>query len=186
MTEAFLLPCACGQKVRVGKAQAGQAVACTCGKSLSVPTLRALRELEVAPPDERPTKARKAAAWSPWHGAAFSGGLAVAAISLLLFGINLFYLTGAAIFSEDHTDKLVGSATGELDLFSAEQMLNEWNSMVKEGLGHPHRPYWVTAQESAKVYRWRTIAFASVSVVSLLVSLGAVFVGRSSAREHAR
>ena len=178
MTEAFLLPCACGQKVRVGKAQAGQAVRCACGKSLNVPTLRGMRELESAPPDESPTKARKAATWSYWHGTAFSGGLAVAAISLLLFGLNLYYFTGATFFSEDHTDKVVVSATGELEDFPAEQLLHEWHSLVEEGLGQPHPPYWVAAQESAKVYRWRTIAFGGLTVVALLVSVGAVFFGR--------
>jgi hypothetical protein len=178
MTEAFLLPCACGQKVRVGKAQAGQAIRCACGKSLSVPTLRGMRELESAPPDENLAKSRKVAAWSPWHGAAFSGGLAVAAVSVLLFGLNLYYLTGATYFSEDHTDAVVGSATGELEKFSAEQLLHEWHSLVEEGLGHPHPPIWVSAQESAKIYRWRTIAFGTLTVVALLVSLGAVFVRR--------
>ena len=52
MSEQFLLPCSCGQKVRVGNAQAGAGVRCVCGKSLTVPTLRGLRELESAPPDE--------------------------------------------------------------------------------------------------------------------------------------
>ena len=178
MTEAFLLPCACGQKVRVGKAQAGQAVRCACGKSLSVPTLRGMRELETAPQDGNLAKPRKAAAWSPWHGAAFSGGLAVAAISVLLFGYNLYNFTGATFFSEDHTDAVVGTATKELNDFSPEQLLNEWHSLVEEGLGHPHPPIWVHAQESARIYRWRTIAFGSLTVVALLVSLGAVFLRR--------
>lgn len=179
MAETFLLPCGCGHKIRVGNAQAGQAVRCECGKSLSVPTLRGLRELESAPDEAAAKGARRAAVWSPWHGAAFSGGLAAAAVSLLLCGANFWYYTGAQHYSEDRSDDVIGAVTGELDNYLPVQLLEEWNALVDEGLSHEHTPLWIAAQESAKVYRWRTIAFGSLGVVSLLVAFGAVFLGRS-------
>ena len=176
MAELYLLPCECGHKVRVGRAQAGQAVACDCGKTLRVPTLRGLRELEAAPAEkESPTAGP---VWSLWHGAAFSGGLAVAAVSLLLCAMNVWYFFSAQVYSEDHSDDVIGAATGELENYTAEQLFEEWNSLVGEGLSHFHTPVWIQAQESAKVFRWRFIAFGSVAAVALLVSLGAIFFGR--------
>ena len=177
MAELYLLPCNCGQKVRVGKAQAGQAVLCGCGQQLNVPTLRGLRELEVAPAEATVAKAARPA-WSPARGAAFSGGLAVAAVALIFLLLNLYYYAGAVYYSDDHSDDVIQAATGELDNFQAVQLLDEWNSVVAEGLGHRHTPLWIVAQESAKVYLWRTNASAIIGVIAALVAIGAAFFGR--------
>jgi cytochrome c-type biogenesis protein CcmH/NrfG len=44
----YLLPCLCGRQLSVSSAQAGQTVQCECGQAVEVPTMRGLRELEVA------------------------------------------------------------------------------------------------------------------------------------------
>jgi hypothetical protein len=177
MANLYFLPCECGQKIRVGPAQAGQAVACGCGKKLSVPTLRGLRELKTVPEEEVSATARRST-WSPWHGAAFSGGLAVAAVSLFLSALNLWYLTGANLYSEDRTDEFAGAMSGQLEEYTAEQLLDEWNHVRAEGLTHVHTPIWVAAKESVGVFRWRSIAFGSLGVIALVVAVGAVFLGR--------
>ncbi len=46
MRVKYLLSCPCGKKVPVETTQAGQTVECECGRSLEVPTLKGLRELE--------------------------------------------------------------------------------------------------------------------------------------------
>jgi hypothetical protein len=53
----YLLPCSCGQRLRVSTSQAGQTLRCACGAELEVPTLRHLRELEraAAPAAGRPS-----------------------------------------------------------------------------------------------------------------------------------
>jgi hypothetical protein len=177
MANLYFLPCDCGQKIKVGPAQAGQAVTCDCGKKLSVPTLRGLRELEAVPVDASAAGGKRPG-WSPWHGAAFSGGLAVAAVSLFFCAQNLWYFTGAKVYSEDRTDEFAGAVSGELDDYPPEQLLEEWNQVRAQGLGHVHTPIWVTAKESAVVYRWRTIAFGSLGLLALIVAVGAVFLGR--------
>lgn len=48
----YLLPCSCGERLRVSTRQAGEAVRCTCGTQLEVPTLRHLNQLE---PVDAPT-----------------------------------------------------------------------------------------------------------------------------------
>jgi hypothetical protein len=177
MAELYLLPCGCGQKVRVGKAEAGQAVVCGCGQRLNVPTLRGLRNLELAPAEAITSKLARPA-WSPARGIAFSGGLAVAAVALLVLLLNLYYYVGAVVFSTDHSDEVIQAATQELDDFQPVQLLDEWNSVVTDGLGHQHTPLWIVAQESAKVYLWRTNAAAITGVIAALVAVGAAFFGR--------
>lgn len=47
----YLLPCECGNEVSVTLAQAGQTVSCSCGRSLSVPTMLGIKALELAEPE---------------------------------------------------------------------------------------------------------------------------------------
>jgi hypothetical protein len=52
----YLLPCTCGQSVEVEPGQAGQTVACVCGKSLLVPSMLQVKALLQAP--EKPMSKR--------------------------------------------------------------------------------------------------------------------------------
>jgi hypothetical protein len=82
MSEKFLLPCECGQKVVVERKQAGTTVTCVCGKSLEVPTIRGFAELvrhDVAEEDLPPI-------WGLWQGLVFLGlMIALPAIAFSLF-----------------------------------------------------------------------------------------------------
>ncbi len=51
MSDKYLLPCSCGQKIPVTKGQSGGQVACACGAMLDVPTLMELTALEPAEAD---------------------------------------------------------------------------------------------------------------------------------------
>lgn len=85
MTTTYLLPCVCGQKLRVTATQAGQAVQCPCGASLTVPSLRALADLELAPSPAANGKRRKLA-WSSRQGWILLGAIITAvAVGLLAF-----------------------------------------------------------------------------------------------------
>jgi len=44
--QLYLLPCPCGEKLRVRTRQAGEAVTCSCGAVHQVPTIRGLKKLE--------------------------------------------------------------------------------------------------------------------------------------------
>lgn len=60
MAELYWLPCDCGERHPVGARQAGRTIACACGRSLEVPTLRGLRELERARPPAEAADGRAA------------------------------------------------------------------------------------------------------------------------------
>src|SRR5262249_19447517 len=65
----YLLPCpACNSRLPVETGQAGQMIRCSCGNSVEVPSIRALRTLEPLA-DERPT----AASWTRRKGSLFLG-----------------------------------------------------------------------------------------------------------------
>ncbi len=81
----YLLPCECGKKVEVSPAQAGGTVFCPCGKTLSVPRLKTLRELESVDSHE---EKRLSEGMSPRAAVLFLGGLVVlfAVVLLVYFG----------------------------------------------------------------------------------------------------
>jgi hypothetical protein len=149
MSAQYLLPCSCGEKLRIVAAQAGEQVVCTCGKSVPVPTLRELRKLEPAPPE---AGSQVATGWNAWNGLIFSGGafLCLAAIIGMLYaGVMIFRIeqSGAtkdvsAVINEEEA-KLVDDLTPEM-------ALSLYEDMRAEGLGQKHEPYWITYRRMAK------------------------------------
>ncbi len=77
MTEHYLLPCRCGQKLAVSPRQAGGTITCPCGTAMEVPPLNRLRTLEpVSPAAELPARAgalRKRTAWESRQAGLFFG-----------------------------------------------------------------------------------------------------------------
>jgi hypothetical protein len=77
----YLLTCtACGNQVPVSTGQAGQTIHCPCGAANEVPSIRELRNLEVAE-----VESEAAPAWGRRQGLFFLGG-AIAALALLAIG----------------------------------------------------------------------------------------------------
>ncbi len=81
----FLLPCDCGRKHSVTTAQAGDRIACECGRNVEVPTLRHFTDLEQV--SEAPAKA--AASWSARQGLILLGA---AVVLLAAAGIVFLYI----------------------------------------------------------------------------------------------
>jgi hypothetical protein len=177
MTQQYLLPCSCGQKMRVAAAQAGGQLKCGCGKSLSVPTLRGLRELELAPPE---TPARKRPGWSPVHGALFASGLLVAATGLALVTYSLWRYTQLASsgLSADRSGDVVKFESANIDKLTPLQMLNAWSELKEEGLGEKQTPIWVVAKEKIRGYQFWMTCGGGAFVAGVLLSVTALFVGR--------
>jgi hypothetical protein len=80
-----LLPCPCGQSIRIDTSQAGERVTCgACGKAQDAPTYRAIKALPLDAADVAAAQkaAQRAVSWSPLQGGLFAAGLV-----LLLIGI---------------------------------------------------------------------------------------------------
>lgn len=85
--QLYLVPCTCGKRVRVRARQAGEQVTCECGATVSVPTIRGLKQLESIADDA----AGPATQRSSLQGPLFSLGLlSLFAGTLVLLGVWLF------------------------------------------------------------------------------------------------
>jgi hypothetical protein len=175
----YLLPCSCGQKTRVANAQAGGQVACVCGKSLAVPTLRGLRELDLAPPMK---DAVQRAGWSRQQGTVFATGLLIAAVGLYMVAYYSWKYAQLTVQGShllvDRTQDVLKASSAEVGSLSPAKMLEEWNKEKEEGLGEKYTPIWVTAKATISQYVSRIQAGAVAAAAGVLVAAAAMFVGR--------
>src|SRR5262245_34237171 len=140
MTQQFLLPCSCGQKVRVAIAQAGEQVACVCGNRRAVPTMRGIRQLEPAPPE---AATKTIPGWSRVHGAFFALGLVAAAVGVVLMAFYGLRYARAVDFGVDRTEETIKAVSAGIDKLSPTDALKEWTDTVREGIGPRETPPWV-------------------------------------------
>jgi len=177
----YLLPCACGQKLRVTTAQAGRQIACACGKPLSVPTLRGLAQLQPAP---ALTSGHTSAGWSPVHGALFASGLVAAGIGVAVIALCLFRYAQihGSYFAVDRTADVLKVSDTEINSLTPVQALDTWSKEIIEGgLGEPQPPPWVVAKDKIAQYqRWMTVSGCLVAL-GVALSAATLFIGRPRA-----
>jgi len=178
MTQQFLLPCSCGQKVRVGIAQAGEQVACACGNRLAVPTMRGIRQLEPAPAD---SLTKSAPGWSRVHGAIFATGLLAAAVGIVIIAMYGVRYAQAVGFGVDRTDETIQAESARIDKLTPIQALVEWTDTLREGIGVRETPPWVAVKGLLGVYRyWMTVGGIALAS-GLVLAVGSLFIGRGQA-----
>lgn len=180
MSQQYLLPCSCGQKLTVSPSQAGGQVACSCGKVLSVPTLRGLRDLEVA---SLATPTQTKASWSPIHGIFFAGGLVVAAIGLVFLAMHGLQYTQIKGFNltQDFTPAVVSSEMARIDALTPLKALEEWHENVEHGLGEQEEPPWSKYKRLAD-YNMGRIKFGGVALLAGVVVAIAALLAAPKAR----
>jgi hypothetical protein len=176
MSQQYLLPCDCGRKCRVDAAQAGGTVACDCGKSLYVPTLRGLKQLEPAPFEKALDRSVPARNWSPLRGALFSLGLLVAVVAAAVGAFTLLQHSIVAKFTVDRTAAYVEHDARQIDRLPAADSLDLFRHWQAEGLGEQVAPDWVQAQRVADMLRRRMILCGVAVVAGLGAALGSVWL----------
>jgi hypothetical protein len=158
MSAQYLLPCSCGQTLRIEAAQAGEQIECACGKSVSVPTLREIRKLEPAPVEAGSRRA--AGGWNAWNGLVFSGGafLCLAALAGMVYaGVMILRIEGSGV-TEDASAQINEFEAMQIDELTPEMALTAFDDLRGEGLGHKHEPYWITYRRMAQEQRTLLIA----------------------------
>ncbi|MEX1040959.1 MAG: hypothetical protein WDZ51_10030 [Pirellulaceae bacterium] len=124
MPKQYLLTTPDGEQVSVQEKHAGERITTPSGKQVEVPTLRELKKLPLAP--ELPAAERAASSgrvWTRGLGMLFSGGLAIAAIGLVVIGV-LAYLTPVHV---DYPIVKQEVVTKELDGLPMSELLEFWN-----------------------------------------------------------
>ena len=178
MSNRYLLPCSCGQKLRVAVAQAGEQLTCGCGKTHVVPTLRGMRQLEMAPLE---TTSKKTLAWTPVHGAIFSLSLLAVAAGLAIATYFIWRSSQVSGFTPDRSSEVVKQDWERIDKLSPEETLNEWTETTASGIGKEVTPVWVAARQALVSYRRWITAGTLAAAVGLIAAVGTLFVGRSPA-----
>jgi hypothetical protein len=163
MSEKYLLPCSCGQKVSVERRQAGSSVICSCGKELEIPTIRNFAHLEKV---ESETESLPPL-WGLRQGLVFLG-LVIALPALAYAG----YVYSQLNTLETDFLQIVGQSTMD---FTPAQSVMLWN-MYKDGMPKAPTPYSARIVEAIQSLK-RTIGIAGViAIVGLLIAASGFLV----------
>ncbi len=178
MTVKYLLPCDCGERVVIELGQAGQRVACVCGKELTVPTMRGIKVLETAP-DEAPVPSRDGN-WNATRGAVFAIGLT---LSVIAFGIAGYYVfQRSRLETQEYEWDRPDLANQQIDDMNDLQTYYLWMNYYTGGLGEQFPPDFVRAKKQAAEF----LAIAGVAGVcgSLGLALAAAAVFAPGRRDQ--
>jgi hypothetical protein len=152
----YLLPCTCGKAIPVDIGQAGQRVACVCGKSVDVPTMRGIKELPPATAENAKEAAARprAAAWSPLQGSIFSSGTLLIFIGLCVAAYFGYQASGIKIV-EPTPAQLAADEEGFASL-PIDVMYDSYTKVREMGVADRERPAYV----QLKRYRERLVRYA--------------------------
>ena len=159
MSIKYLLPCECGERLRITTAEAGETVTCpSCGAELSVPSLSELKWLE---PADRPMRRRRTARWDA-RKAWMTVGLVISVGSLLVMAV----LWAVRPRPPD---------TSQLTL------LDSWSYWMALRQGLDRRVSWYTYQfiESHRILRVHTYMCLAAAAIGLAITLTAFIFRRS-------
>jgi hypothetical protein len=180
----YVLQCpACRKKHYVQSSQAGTSLACKCGRSVNVPSMRGLRDLPVAA--DQPAAPRDSqGGWGPRQAAAFA--LLLAGVLAVGFAGYLF-----ATKPENPTrlaDRINATEQARLDELARnmtpEQTFGTWNDLKSKGIAvdAPLPAELVRVREQHRAFRFRLTLALAVGGASLLLSAAIWFWPKASRR----
>jgi hypothetical protein len=143
----YLLPCSCGQNIAIEVSQAGQSVACSCGKQVDVPALRMIRQLKPAVEDS--ARARRSGNWSTLQGMVFALGLATAVAGL---SMGIFYQWGRSKLDTKEVawDHQLGTDMKLLEEMDLEDAWENWKLVRNSGIGPWAPPNYIRSRLFSK------------------------------------
>jgi len=174
-----LLTCECGREITVTRKQAGQEIACACGRALRVPTLRGFSDLPLATTPA--TKAAQAglptdqalSVWSGWRGPA----IAVASVVFLIAGFaTARFLYHRYLVDPSYTAVEEIAAGNQLfDEAHPEELSLAWEDYRKLRLGPKDRPLFYVIQKFAEEREFNAKISGAISLSAALVA-GAIWL----------
>lgn len=181
MTTAYLIPCTCGEKLRIDASQAGLDVRCTCGRDVKAPTLRGLSQLERV--EVAPTKAPPME-WGALHRLLLGGSLiAVCGLAIAAW----FWMKTPPYDPEMKVDpELMAEITTRIKALPAETIIEEWQKLATEGLDRSE-PANLTYHH-AYVVRMHGFMYTGMvlAVIGGLIMATALLVGGKATKKPAR
>jgi hypothetical protein len=176
----YQLTCSCGTTHRVSVSQAGQSLTCACGNSLSIPTLRGLKELPPAQAGDATTShsSERAETGRPsvWVGILF-------AIMFLAVPCAIFFAYQRLTMDTSNTEEADRNAAfAELDAATPLMLSDAWNQYSTIALGPPNKPSFYHAEQARRSLEWK-IVISSTIALAAAASAAAISVSRRVARE---
>jgi hypothetical protein len=177
MAESYLLPCKCGNLMVIEVGQAGQTTACdACGKSIDVPTMRAIRQLQPAYTQE--ATATKPP-WSARQGTVFATGMGIALIALVMATIVVFKIVQMQRLAVKPklTEEGQRFLAAEIDKLPPDELLNVWHEHVEgTGLGTWEPHIYLLARSELRMW-WLFVGVAAViGVGGVITTISSFFV----------
>ncbi|NLE38840.1 MAG: hypothetical protein GX621_12520 [Pirellulaceae bacterium] len=163
MSVKYLLPCECGVRIPVGRAQAGEVVLCSCGRRIEVPTLLRLQSLDTIE-DDQPRRAAETS-WGVGNGLIVVG---VAVTLIAAAGAVYFFLNRPARPDEQVSREELHESIDTMPLANTYRV---WE-YLRHGL-HRKRQINVDYQKEMKAYHIRL----GVTLVVLAAAGGTTLVG---------
>jgi hypothetical protein len=175
----YLLPCSCGEKIRVEPAQAGGLVACSCGQTLTVPTLRGMRALTEAPADQSVSR-RRGDRWRPIQGVFFTFGLITTLLSLAVVGYTYFMYSQASQLTHDLTPEINEFEGTQIDQLGVMESYEMFSQMREEGLGEAVLPHWIHFQHVVAEQRIVMLVGTVAAAIGIAAVAASLFMKRTA------
>jgi hypothetical protein len=163
VTAKYLLPCDCGRQIVVEKRQAGQTMLCSCGASLSAPTLLDMTGLEPAAPE--PVIEPAPSTWGSQQRLRMLGILLV--LAALAGGVWLFFERPRSRFDVIDPERIRETCQS----FTPSHTWDVWERM-KKGLDRRTDLQYAAAVERFHV--WQAAVAAIALAGAAMIAIGTV------------
>jgi hypothetical protein len=174
MTTAYLLPCACGEKLRIDASQAGLDVRCRCGKDVKAPTLRGLSQLERVEEDAATKPPQQ---WGTRQRLVLIGSLIVSC------GLGVagwyWYNTPPSELRVSIDSRLPKQLAEQIGAMSAEELIETWNKVAKEELDRTEPAELANYHRFVEHQQRRMYIGLGIAAIGGLVQASSLVVGKS-------
>ncbi|WP_153559057.1 hypothetical protein [Roseimaritima sediminicola] len=159
----YALPCSCGHTLAVSPGQAGDQISCPeCGRAVSIPLLRELRQLPRVARDEDPV-VRPAGSFALRLLFGLAGFVALAAAGWASFAL----LSAMAVEIQTTTDQHVASQKEILLRSSPAELVAYWDEMARAPMAERH-PF-AYQEDQFKKEHWQRLATIGYSIAAVAV-----------------
>ncbi len=173
--QLYLVSCNCGEQLRVRVSQAGERLTCKCGATVSVPTIRGLKQLPVVTDEEH----KPVAPAARWQGPAF----AIGAIALF---VGCLVLAGTALFppqeitfevsSFGYSEEELARAEIPVEELGIDKLYDEFNTLRTKGRNEQGRYLQSQIDQARQNQKSRQLTGISLTAVGALLTIVALFL----------
>ncbi|MEC7566505.1 MAG: hypothetical protein VX738_12560 [Planctomycetota bacterium] len=168
----YLLTCPCGNDLPVEVAQAGDSLTCECGENITIPNLRDVKMLPLAP-DQQPVAA---SSWNRVNGILFF--IAVISISSGVLGAGFSFIRGSQIVVDDTTEETTQYGDVVIDQMPPLESIEVFKMIRANGLGKQQQVEFLIAQEQQNQYYSYGYLAIVIAVLGCLLTGGTMIANR--------